>query len=91
MGKRKCIDKGNGSTQYNYEFCFTTNGETWTTVLFEDLDDARDYAYQVVGANEENAMYQCFARRFVQVYTCDFFDRDRCAVRMRVIDKHEDM
>lgn len=90
MGKRKCIDKGDGSAQYNYEFCFTINGDDWLTVLFEDLDDARDYAYKVLGENEDNARLRYFARRVVLVDTCDFFDRDIPAVCMRVIDRHSE-
>lgn len=80
MGKRKCIDKGSASVQYNYEFCFTINGDTWLTVLFEDLDDARDYAYEVLGENEENARFRCTARMMAPIDICDFFDRDKRSV-----------
>lgn len=90
MGKRKCVDKSDGSIRYNYEFRFTTNGETWITVLFEDLGDARDYGNQVTAENEENARFQCFARKFVQVDTCDFLDSCICADRIRIIDRHRD-
>lgn len=91
MGKRKCIGNDNGSTQYSIEFCHTTDGETWHDMLFELLDDAREYASRVLRENEGNPEFRCFARRIVLVSTADFFDNSICAVNLRVIDRHADI
>lgn len=90
MGKQFCIDKGNGGTQYNHEFAYTIDGDTWLTVLFEELDDAREYAGEVLEQNRGNDQLMFYARRIVQVQTTDFLDSDLCAVDMRVIDRHSE-
>ncbi|MEG0791700.1 MAG: hypothetical protein RSG23_08725 [Gordonibacter sp.] len=90
MGKHLCISVDGGGTQYNHEFTFTTDGYTWLTVLFEELDDAREYAAEVIEQSNGNDKLMFYARRIVQVRTDDFLDSDLCAVDMRVIDRHSE-
>lgn len=89
MGRKLFIGLDHGETVYNYEFSYTVDGDTWLTVLFEDLDDARDFASEVREENRGNKQLSFYARRLVQVQTTDFFDCDLCAVDMRVIDRVE--
>lgn len=90
MGKQLCISKDHGETQFDFEFTFTINGDEWLTVLFEDLDDAREYAGEVLEQNRGNDRLMLYARRIVQVQTSDFLDSNLGAVEMRVIDRHSE-
>ena len=90
MGKRLCINKDNGETQYNYEFAFTIDGDIWQSELFEHLDEARKYARALIEQNDENDQLRYFARRIVQVQTSDFLDSRIRAVEMRIISRHSE-
>lgn len=78
-----------GSVQYNFEYCYS-EGDGWHTVMFEDIDDARDFATDVLARNESNPKFFGYARRIVQVITCDFYDYSIPPTRMKVIQEHED-
>lgn len=87
MSRKLFIGLDHGETVYNYEFSYTVDGDTWLTVLFEDIDDARDFASDVREENRGNKQLSFYVRRLVQVQTADFFNSDLCAVDMRVIDR----
>lgn len=90
MGKQLCVSVDTEGAQYNYEFAFTNNGDTWLTALFEEFDDARKYAAEVIEQNKDNGKAMFYARRIVQVQTADFLDSNLSAVEMRVIDRHSE-
>lgn len=78
-----------GSVEYNFEYCYNEGGG-WHSVLFEDIDDARDFASETAARNESNPEFASYARRIVQVDTCDFYDYSIPPTRMRVIQEHRD-
>lgn len=79
-----------GEVQYDFEYCYNEDG-AWHTVLFEDLDDARDFATAALSRNESNERFMSYARRIVQVDTCDFYDHSIPPTKVRVIQNHEDL
>lgn len=91
MGKRLCISKDRGETQYNWEFCYSINGEDWLTVLFEELEDAREYVVEVESENEDNPRYQRYARQILQVSMWDFIDQGIKQQHVRVVQRHSDL
>lgn len=78
---------GSGAQEYNYEYAYTTDDETWHSVLFETLEEARGYATRVVAENEENPKFMSYARRMVLVSLSDFFDESKQAVDLTVLSK----
>lgn len=90
MGKQICISVDHGETQYNYEFAFTIDGYLWKAILFEELEDAREYAEEVRDQNQENDKLLYYARRIVQVQTADFINKNMGAVDLRIIDRHSE-
>lgn len=90
MGKQLCISVDCGETQYNYEFNYTIDGDTWHCCLFEELEDARACYEGVCEQNQENKRFLYYARRLVQVETADFIDKNMCAVDMRIVDRHSE-
>lgn len=68
----------NAFMQADYDFTWTTDGENWKRRLFGDLDELRDFAGDLVGANEENPEFKFYGRRSEVMDTCDMLD---CCIR----------
>lgn len=81
------LPASDGSVECNYEYTYTTDGKTWHSVLFETLEDAREYATQIVAENEENPRFMSLARRMVLVSLSDFMDSSKSAVDLAVLSK----
>lgn len=58
----------------DYEFVWTANGVHWAARLFDSLDELRDFAGDLVSANEENPAFKFYGRRFEVMDTCDMLD-----------------
>ena len=64
----------NDFMQADYDFTWTTDGENWDRKLFVGLDDLRDFASDLVSANEENPELKFYGRRYEVMNTCDMLD-----------------
>lgn len=58
----------------DYEFVWTANGVHWAGRFFDSLDELRDFASDLVSANEENPAFKLYGRRFEVMNTCDMLD-----------------
>lgn len=74
-----------GFDRYDWDLTWTTNNKDWHTRLFETLDECREYARELLSANEENPDYMFFARRHCTVAMCDLLDETVPAARVRVM------
>lgn len=70
--------------QFDWEYTFTVDAENWESHVFETLDEARDFAVGILGANEENPKFASYARRMVVVSTSDFYDRSMTGGSVRI-------
>lgn len=68
----------------DYDFVWTVDGEDWNGELFDSLDELRDFADDLVSANEENPAFKFYGRRFEVMDACDMLDRDIRPERVRL-------
>lgn len=68
----------------DYEFVWTANGAHWAARLFDSLDELRDFAGDLVSANEENPAFKFYGRRFEVMDACDMLDRGIRPERVRL-------
>lgn len=68
----------------DYDFVWTVDGEDWNGELFDSLDELRDFAGDLVSANEENPAFKFYGRRFEVMDACDMLDRGIRPERVRL-------
>lgn len=68
----------------DYEFVWTANGVHWAGRFFDSLDELRDFAGDLVSANEENPAFKFYGRRFEVMDACDMLDRGIRPERVRL-------
>lgn len=68
----------------DYEFVWTANGVHWAGRFFDSLDELRDFADDLVSANEGNPAFKFYGRRFEVMDACDMLDRDIRPERVRL-------
>lgn len=73
-----------GLNQPDYDFVWTVDGEDWDGRLFDSLDELRDFAGDLVSANEGNPAFKFYGRRFEVMDTCDMLDHGIRPERVRL-------
>lgn len=73
----------------NYDFIWTVDGEDWKGELFDSLDELRDFASDLVSANEGNPKLKFYGRRYEVMDTCDMLDYGICPARVRLAREEE--
>lgn len=73
-----------GYDRYEWDFTWTADQSSWHTVLFETLDECREFAQEKLSENEENPKYMYFARRYCTVSSCDLLDNTIQPVHVRL-------
>lgn len=73
----------------DYDFVWTVDGEDWNGELFDSLDELRDFAGDLVSANEGNPAFKFYGRRFEVMDACDMLDRGIRPERVRLARKEE--
>lgn len=68
----------------DYDFVWTVDGEDWNGELFDSLDELRDFAGDLVSANEGNPAFKFYGRRFEVMDACDMLDRGIRPERVRL-------
>lgn len=68
----------------DYDFVWTVDGENWKSELFDSLDELRDFAGDLVSANEGNPAFKFYGRRFEVMDTCDMLDHGIRPERVRL-------
>lgn len=68
----------------DYDFVWTVDGEDWNGELFDSLDELRDFAGDLVSANEGNPAFRFYGRRFEVMDACDMLDRGIRPERVRL-------
>lgn len=73
----------------DYDFVWTVDGEDWDGRFFDSLDELRDFAGDLVSANEGNPAFKFYGRRFEVMDTCDMLDRGIRPERVRLAREEE--
>lgn len=73
----------------DYDFIWTVDGEDWDGRFFDSLDELRDFADDLVSANEENPAFKFYGRRFEVMDACDMLDRGIRPERVRLAREEE--
>lgn len=68
----------------DYEFVWTANGVHWAGRFFDSLDELRDFADDLVSANEGNPAFKFYGRRLEVMDACDMLDRGIRPERVRL-------
>lgn len=68
----------------DYDFIWTVDGEDWKGELFDSLDELRDFASDLVSANEGNPKLKFYGRRYEVMDTCDMLGYGICPARVRL-------
>ena len=68
----------------DYDFVWTADGEDWDGRFFDSLDELRDFAGDLVSANEGNPAFKFYGRRFEAMDTCDMLDHGIHPERVRL-------
>lgn len=64
-----------GVHDFSWGYSYTEDGKHWKDFMFTTLDEARDFADDVLSKNEENKNFTGFPTRLCPVPICDFYDR----------------
>ena len=78
------MNKQKNLSDFDYDFTWTVDGEHWDSKPFEDMGSLRDFASDLVSANEGNPKLKFYGRRYEVMDTCDMLDYGICPARVRL-------
>lgn len=78
------MSKQKNTSDFDYDFTWTVDGEHWDRKSFEDMGSLRDFASDLVSANEGNPKLKFYGRRYEVMDTCDMLDYGICPARVRL-------
>lgn len=78
------MSKQKNTSDFDYDFTWTVDGERWDSKPFENLESLRDFASDLVSANEGNTEFKFYGRRFEVMDTCDMLDYGICPAHVRL-------